>query len=396
MFGPGLGSEAGNTWGWAWALCRHVPVTVVAHPQFRERVENHLRESVPPGQLNVHWVEVPRLVDPWRPSRGERGIRLHYLLWLRRAVKVVREISAADKKILVHLVSWGTVSAPPPPLGRPVVWGPVGGGQIAPAAFRAYFGETWRFEQLRSLRVRLLPHLPCWRHAVQSADVALATNRETETLLRRGGARDVRLWLDCGLPSAFVEKVERRRMGGGLRLLWAGRLEPHKGLPLALEALAQVPDNSVTLEVAGAGSMQREWREMVQRLGLSSRVRFLGWIPHPKMPELFRRADAFIFTSLRDSFGSQVLEAMGFGLPILTLDHQGVGWFVPKEAGVKVPVSTPAETIRKLAEGIRILQDPKVRLMMSRAAHRFAQQQTWDRRAEAMLSLYEEILARRS
>jgi glycosyltransferase involved in cell wall biosynthesis len=87
------------------------------------------------------------------------------------------------------------------------------------------------------------------------------------------------------------------------------------------------------------------------------------------MPALYRSADVFIFTSLRDSFGAQVLEAMGAGLPVVTLDHQGVGTFVPEKAAFKVPVKNPEETVAGLVEAIRTLMvSPELRAKMGRVA----------------------------
>ena len=73
------------------------------------------------------------------------------------------------------------------------------------------------------------------------------------------------------------------------------------------------------------------------------------------MNTLFNEADAFLFTSLRDSFGSVVLEAMGHGLLIVTLNHQGVRDFVPADGGVKVSVESPEQTTRELAQAIDAL-----------------------------------------
>ena len=57
-----------------------------------------------------------------------------------------------------------------------------------------------------------------------------------------------------------------------------------------------------------------------------------------------------------------MLEAMARGMPLITLDHQGVGHSVPSEAGIKVPVTTPAQTIGGLAEAMRLLaSDPALR-----------------------------------
>jgi glycosyltransferase involved in cell wall biosynthesis len=109
---------------------------------------------------------------------------------------------------------------------------------------------------------------------------------------------------------------------------------------------------------------------------------------------IFRSAHAFLFTSLRDSAGSVVLEAMAHGLPIVTFNHQGVETFVPDEAGMKVPITTPHETIQSLARAIDELADsgPHIRRMQL-AGWTFAKGQTWDRRAERMTQMYEQVLS---
>jgi len=162
-----------------------------------------------------------------------------------------------------------------------------------------------------------------------------------------------------------------------------------------MEALARTREFRIKLLIAGDGEMRKSWEQCAESLGLGSRVEFLGRIPWEEMPRLYQRADAFLFTSLQDSFGTQVLEAMGNCLPILTLDHQGVGTFVPPEAGIKIPVTSLEQTQEGLAEGIRRLAlFPEERRKMGEAAHSYARTQTWERRAECMSNLYEEVLSR--
>jgi glycosyltransferase involved in cell wall biosynthesis len=176
-------------------------------------------------------------------------------------------------------------------------------------------------------------------------------------------------------------------------LLWVGKLIPRKALPLALEALLQVKDLPVRLLIAGEGPMKQEWMNLARHLGLEDRARFLGFVELGRMPELYRSAHAFLFTSLRDSFCSQVLEAMAQSLPILTLDHQGVGDLVPDTGGIKVPVTTPEETVASLAQGIRrLVSSPEACREMGKASWECAQQHTWEKRAERMSRLYEDVL----
>lgn len=347
-------------------------------------------------RLRFVWITLPPRLDPWSPQRGEQGLRLHYIVWQHLAKRAASRIHFEHGLDLTHHVSWGTLSAPPLlwQLRVPFVWGPVGGGQTAPRAFRTYFGRAWRTEVARSLRVTLLPFVPSVRQAARGTALTLATNRDTSTLLERAGARRLELLPDAGVdPADRPARPPHRGAREELTLLWAGRLERRKALPLALEALAQVPDMPVRLLVAGSGPLANEWQALTSAMHLQDRVRFLGRVSRSDMTELFDSADAFVFTSLRDSFGAVVLEAMARGLPILALNHQGVRDIVPRECGVMVSVTTPRETVAGLAEGIQLLAtSPEARRRMTEAAWQTAGKLTWGERARQLDAWYKECL----
>ena len=393
---PRLGGEPSNAWNWAWQLSRCHRVWVLALPHDCEGVGEYLAKRPNPN-LKFCWVTVPRLLDPWNHRGGNIGLAVDYLLWLKLAYRKSIKLHAQIGFHLVHHVSVGTVNAPPPfwKLPVPFVWGPVGGAQRVPSSFRRYFGALSGREILRSARVATLPLSFSLRRAARSSALVLATNHETGHLLSRAGGRNVRLFLDSGIPSSFIsERPVRTPRDRPFTLLWVGRMERRKALPLALEALAQNQDLNAKLLIAGDGEMRTQWEQYARRLHPVNKVGFLGHVPWNEMAGLYESADAFVFTSLRDSFGTQVLEAMGHSLPILTLDHQGVGTFVPPEAGIKVPVTSPEQTLAALAKGIRrVALFPEERRKMGEAALAFAKTQTWERRAERMSGIYEEVLA---
>jgi len=396
---PFRGSEPGNTWNWAWELSKHIEVVVLAHPQYRKEVEGFLAEAPNPN-LKVVWVDVEKPWDPWRRQKGGKGIRLHYLIWQKKVLKVAALLHRETNFDLAHHVSWSSIRscAALYRLGIPFVWGPAGGGQIAPRAFRRYFGEAWLKETLRGLILKLLPYDPTWRKRVQNASLTLATNRETAYVLEKAG-RSAEFFLDCGVPRGFglsePPVLGHRKRDERFRLLWAGRFEAIKAFPLALEALQRTRCD-VELWVAGDGPLKRRWMDLVVQMGLGERVRFLGMVPHGEMAKLFRASDAFIFTSLRDSFGSVVLEAMAWGLPVIVPDHQGVGTFVPDAAGTKFPVDSPEKAVGCLAEAIELMASrPDIREKMARESWSFAQRERWDRRAERMLGLYENVVGKK-
>jgi glycosyltransferase involved in cell wall biosynthesis len=393
--GPGLGSEPANTWNWAWHLSRTNRVWVVAHPEYKDRVDRFL-ESEPNANIKFIWVTVESPFDRWVPGGGqEKGIRFHYWLWLNRAYEQAAVLHKEVQFDLVHHVSWSTVAISPPFWKLPVrsVWGPVGGGQLFPVALISLLHRKRMKEGLRSLYVHLLRFSPRLRKSLESPGIVLATNFDTRKLLQRAGAGNVGLFLDCGVNQR-INAPTARSTGECVTLLWAGRIEPIKGLVVALRALAECNHRQTRLLVAGCGSDQRRMERLTQSLGLTSRVEFLGRVPHEDMPALFRRSDAFLFTSLRDSFGSVVLEAMAHGLPIVTLNHQGMRAFVPEGASIKVQVRTSKQIIRDFAVAIEALvSNPAVLRKMSDAACAFANQQTWTHRAEMMNEIYVDLMS---
>lgn len=395
---PRQGSEASGTWNWAWHLSREHKVWVIAHPCHRDAVTSFLADQPRPN-LRFEWLDVPRWINPWVFRSGDKGLRFHYMLWLSIACKKAMGLHGQIGFDIAHHVSYGTVSAPPAASNFPIpfVWGPAGGAQLPPSSFRSYFGSTWIKEIARNCRIKLLEHSSLLRKAARSSAVFLATNRETAALLTRMGAKDVRLFLDSGVPESFLsEEQVFKQNDQTLTLLWVGRFQPRKALPLALEALAEAGDVNARMLVAGDGEMRGPWEDCARRLNLESKLEFLGRVPWSQMPALYQKADAFLFTSLRDSFGTQVLEAMAQGLPVLSLDHQGVGTFVPSDAAIKIPVTTPRETVNRIAEGIRWLaRNPDSRRRLGEAGRAFAMTQTWQKRAEEITKLYAEVISKR-
>jgi glycosyltransferase involved in cell wall biosynthesis len=122
-----------------------------------------------------------------------------------------------------------------------------------------------------------------------------------------------------------------------------------------------------------------------------------GRVPFTEISRVYEEADLFLFTSLRDSLGSQLYEATAFGVPIVGLDHQGVADLLPDEVALKVPIRDPAETAASLARAIEVLaRDATKRRKMSEAAISFAERNTWPTRVKETYSIIQSSLVKES
>ena len=155
-----------------------------------------------------------------------------------------------------------------------------------------------------------------------------------------------------------------------LRILWSGVMQLRKALPLLIDALAQMPrDVPYCLRVLGKGKYLESWRRLARRRGIDRRIEWLGWLPHEQALRQYAWADVFAFTSLRNTTGTVIAEALAAGLPVVCLDHQGAHDVVTEDCGIKIPVTTPREVIGGLREAfVRLARDPAEGERLSRGA----------------------------
>ncbi|OUJ76079.1 glycosyltransferase family 4 protein [Hymenobacter crusticola] len=397
---PTRGGEEGFGFSWAWQTAQQGhTVWCLTRPVGRPNIEAYLADQVhdsAASRLKFEYIAVPRWVDFL--ARWQFGIYLHYLVWQYLAWRTAKRLDERAPFDLVHHATYGSLQMGSWlwRLGKPMIFGPVGGGQQAPKAFRDYLPNWYKTEIPRTLMSRLLVTFDSnVRKNLQHASVVLATNQETAALARNLGAQRVELFLDSGLPESFIPaQFPERQPAPELRLLWLGRLISRKALPVVLAALAQVaPRVRFRLTIVGDGPMMSLLPGLIQQYGLEGRVTCLGTLPWSEVRHAYLTHDAFMFTSLRDSFAAQFLEAMATGLPIITLNHQGARDFIPAAAGLKVPVTTPEETIAALARAVEHFYDhPAARENMGRAGYAFAITQTWPKRVSRLLQFADEIV----
>lgn len=106
----------------------------------------------------------------------------------------------------------------------------------------------------------------------------------------------------------------RTNIDQGKNIVFLGRLVPRKGCALLLQAFSQMKDRSAKLTIAGSGPQKERLKTQALKLGISNRVRFLGFLPEDKKPELLAGARIACFPSLYgESFGIVLVEAMASG-----------------------------------------------------------------------------------
>lgn len=170
---------------------------------------------------------------------------------------------------------------------------------------------------------------------------------------------------------------------GRLRALFVGSEWERKGLRIAIEALRDNPD--VSLTVVGEGDREAFGR-LAAEAGAGERVEFAG--STSDVAAWFRRVDVFVLPTAYETFSLVTYEAAACGLPLLVTRVNGVedllrdgenGWFVERD---------PADVGRRLRA---LAEDPALRRSMGATARRDSLEHSWDRVVERYRELYAEV-----
>lgn len=409
---PTRGSEPAIGWGWTESLARRGhTVEVLTHPDEFDSVRHAERRVADLGEvgerIKLHVIPEPRAPKWTRllpgPLSGMAAEVKRYDRWQRRALAYARG-HGLDRADLVHHVSYGSLQGGSAlrHLGPPLVFGPVGGGQIAPHSHRRYLGAAYPREALRTwLWVRCLSRRQSCRMTLRDAALVLATNRDTERRAR-DVSRATRLMLADGIQESLIREPAEAPPARSDRpptVLWVGRLHPRKTPELAVRAVAhlrsEIPD--ARLVVLGDGPLRSSLEQLALRLGVGGSVEFRGLLPREEVFAACDEADAFLMTSLRDSSSTQTLEAWARGLPVVHLGHHGISDFSAPGGAVSVPLGDPSDLPQRLAWALGgVLKDQHTRHCMERAALAWARKHTWSAKAETAEELYRAILPPRA
>jgi glycosyltransferase involved in cell wall biosynthesis len=349
---PGKGSEPEAGWVWARMLAGLGMTWVVTRKNNRDAIEAAVSSVPESDRLRFIYVDLPRWARVWK--RGPRGALLYYMMWQVAALREVRRLGL-EFHIVWHLtMSTAWLGSLAPFLGKPFIYGPVGGGVAMPWRLVRVVGlRGLAYELVRGGARTLGRYLnPLARIAWRRARLILVQNGETLTWLPpRYRSRAVifpHIVLDQ-LPRAGERGPRASRNSGSQRVaLYAGRLLPWKGVALALHALTLLPN--WRLIICGGGPDEARLRRLTARLGLLTRVQFLGWLPRDHLLHLmWRESDVLLLPSLHDEGGWVVAEALSNGLPVVCLDRGGP----PVLGGIPVPIDGVEGTIRQLAGALR-------------------------------------------
>jgi D-inositol-3-phosphate glycosyltransferase len=199
-------------------------------------------------------------------------------------------------------------------------------------------------------------------------------------------------------PSEAPIAKHRLGLDGRRVLLFAGRIQPLKGVGLAVRCLAELGDPAAVLLVVGGPSGPdgdaelARVHDLAHELGVARNVHFLPPQPHTGLADYYRAADVCVVPSRAESFGLVALEAAACGTPVVAASVGGLRSLVDDgETGFLVDDRDPAAYAALVA---KLLGDPALAAEMGAVASARSRTYSWSITAARLRRLYGDLVAR--
>jgi glycosyltransferase involved in cell wall biosynthesis len=111
---------------------------------------------------------------------------------------------------------------------------------------------------------------------------------------------------------------------GIFRVGFLGRLAHSKGIDIIFNAVAQLRDRNINIQIilCGSGSEEKKLRKLAEHLQISDQILWRGAVPHDKAPAELSQFDVLVLpsrstTTWKEQFGHVLIEAMSMGIPVV-------------------------------------------------------------------------------
>lgn len=198
------------------------------------------------------------------------------------------------------------------------------------------------------------------------------------------------------ISSELSMELQELRKNGKQIITYIGRIEPRRNMFFLLDVFKEILRNKVDVKLVVIGNGEKEYKQQffdrVKELEIQDSLIYREKMKQELLPAVYSLSDVFLLPTKYEIFGMVLLEAMYFGVPVVTSLNGGSDILI-KDRGNGVIVEA-FEKCKWVNEIMKLLNDYKLRENISKNAQKFiAACFTWDALAVKFIEIFEDKLS---
>lgn len=398
---PGMGSEPGMAWNWVSNLAKFCELHIITEGEFREKIEEVVPTLEQGKNMHFYYNPVSEEIRKMCWNQGDWRFYKYYREWQWKTYLMAKEICSSEHIDVLHQLNMIGFREPgylwklSKESDVPFVWGPIGGLKQFPLAYLQGAGLKMKlFNRLKNiLNVWQLKHEKRVDEALKTARLLVSSIPDSYRAIKKyKGLESIVIpetgcFLSEDIPTDRFDEKE-------LHVMWVGKFDFRKQLPLALRTIAIANNPNIVLDIYGGGSDEQiaSAKRVADLLGITEKVVWHGNQPNDVVMNAMHKAQVFFFTSVSEDTSTVVLEAVSNRLPVLCFDAYGMAAVIDDKVGRKVALSNPAQSATDFAKLLNDLEhDRNLLKQLSENCKQRQNELSWEEKAKTMVEWYEKV-----
>ena len=401
---PGMGSEPGMAWNWVVNLAKFCELYIITEGEFREKIEAVVPTLEQGGNMHFYYNPVSDEIRKMCWNQGDWRFYKYYRQWQWKTYLIAKDICEKERIDVLHQLNMIGFREPgylwklSKENGVPFVWGPIGGLKQFPTAYLKEAGLKMQlFMRLKNfLNIWQLKHEKRVDEALKTAKLLISSIPDSYRALKKYKGLESIVIPETGC--FLSEDISTSRFDTEeFHIMWVGKFDFRKQLPLALQAVALAKNPKLKLDVYGSGSVgQVEMaKRMGEELGISQQFIWYGNQKNDVVMEAMRKAQLFFFTSVNEDTSTVVLEAVSNRLPVVCFDACGMSAVIDASVGRKIALSQPSQSAHDFARILNELEGNRALLkQLSENCKQRQMELSWEVKARKVVEEYKRIVGK--
>lgn len=406
---PYRGSECAVGWEIITRLKKYFDITVLVcletpshKPYFKEIQEELKKTNVEEGLV---------IVPVEMPENSKKYTKLHdlgfwpayywgYKSWQKAAYKKAKELHETrpfDASYQLNMIGFrepGYLWE----LGIPFFWGPINGFHSIPLSFiKCFSGKEYLSQILKHIANKTqIKFSYRARKAARKASLVWCVDDISFYKLKEWKA-NVELMQEAGLQNYMLKSQKNRYYDGKRRLniVCSGMITSGKAYFILIDALLRLKNENFHLTFLGDGPLKSKL--MKKGFDIKDKISWHGWVEHSIALKLISQSDILIHPSLKEATSMTILEALGYGVPVICHDTCGMGIVVNDTNGFKIPYNNAPNSIDYLEELLSsIFTNPNVLNSRFDQITKCIEELKWDSKVRRIANRFTETLDKES
>lgn len=389
---PDKGSEDGTGWNWILQVAKKNKLIVITRENNKPYIEKYIQENTTPENSNIEfqYYDLPRWSRFWK--RGGQGALLYYQLWIIGAaifsLKYKTQINIAH-----HLNFHNDYIAPIHWMFyKKTVWGPIGHHPMIPFQYSKKFGIRFTITEWIKWSSKSLYRIlnPINLLAYIKTNHIIGINSDVKTGLKN---------ISYKPAVASENNLKYRCYNEKFEVLFVGRLEPLKGIDIAIESyytfynsLTKEEKQNTSFTIIGSGTLEKKIEHFIVKNNADTYIKKIPWIEQKDVLKHYSKSKVFLFPS-HEGAGMVVAEALSFGLPVVCFNNAGPGELTPENSNIKTTYSTKENSILEFSKILKhLFSDASFyEQEMNKAKDHFKKNLEWKNKGFFLESIYTKL-----